>query len=296
MMSLPGKYVIDLLVLGFSAPVLFLLGLVATSPVSADVDREKKDAEDLEVEPRPELDDGAGLDGGNGARGHASESDILAEGKKNLEDIRRLLDEVQDQLSKRDTGSSTQGKQGEAVQKMSKLIEDLLEAAQQGGQGGSGSDQNSSQKPGSKSGSSKGQQQGKGQNPQDKQGKARGSQQQVSGGRPEGSGSGEEPQGSEEKPGSEPQGSGEGDPRPDGSKERNDRDVGNDRVADGAVDPTGAGKTIAELKKSRQWGLLPPKIRDEMISASSKEPPREYREVIERYYKRISDHYSKKRR
>ena len=52
---------------------------------------------------------------------------------------------------------------------------------------------------------------------------------------------------------------------------------------------------MGKIRKGARWGLLPPKLRAEMLSTAGKEAPAEYKSIIERYYKRLSDYYEKKR-
>lgn len=230
--------------------------------VIAEVDGEKKEGE--EEKPRAELDRPGG---------GSLEENLLEESKKNLEEIQRLLDEVRGRLSDRDTGSSTQEKQSQATKKLQSLIEKLLEAANQQGQGGGSSQENANQqqKPGGQSKESKGE-----KKPGEKQSEAesRKNQKQVSGGKPE-----------------------DGDPeKNENAREKNDQRVENNRTSESDPPKAGAARAIEELKRSKRWGMLPPKLREEMTSAAGKEAPREYRELIELYYKRLSDYYTRSRR
>lgn len=233
-----------------------------------DVEREEVERErgkDEEAEARPELDGrGPGRDG-------LSPKSVLEEGQENLEEIRRLLEQAQTGLSSGKTGAGTQGKQREAIRIIDELIEKLGKAAQQAssGGGGGGQDRPSSGGAGQEQ---KGQSQGSGE--KQRTAGERQQQDQVGSARPEGQG--------EERQGEQEESRGE---------------VPNDRVEEGRVDPSEG--TDAERRRDRRrerWGFLPPKVREEMMSATAKEPPAEYRELIERYYRRISDFYERRSR
>lgn len=86
---------------------------VAVIEVRADLEKE-----DLEEKTRAEL-------GGEHEHDRPEHENLLEKGQKNLEEINRLLKEIQDQLSKQQTGGATQAKQSEAVKKMEQLIKDL---------------------------------------------------------------------------------------------------------------------------------------------------------------------------
>ena len=71
--------------------------------------------------------------------------------------------------------------------------------------------------------------------------------------------------------------------------------VENNRVQD--VNPPDAtvGALHDQLRERQRWGLLPPKLAEEMLFSGGKEAPAEYREIISRYYKRMNDFYDQRR-
>lgn len=95
---------------------LSLLGACLwTSPVRADLDKEEKDAKEAK-EARPAL----------GEDEHEElHHKIAEEGRKNLEEIDRLLKEIQGSLGSKDTSPATQGRQKEVVERLNKLIAEL---------------------------------------------------------------------------------------------------------------------------------------------------------------------------
>ncbi|HLU47566.1 MAG TPA: hypothetical protein VK116_05760, partial [Planctomycetota bacterium] len=218
---------------------------------------------------RPELDR-------SGGSGGDLQSNLIDEGKKNLEEIQRLLDEVRGRLSEKDTGAETQTKQTEASQKLQKLIEKLIEAAQQQQQQGGGGGGQQRKPSGQQSGS---EEQSSGE--KEDESESRRNQEQVSGSKPQ-DGDQQEEQTEQEKSSQGP--------------EQNDGQVENDRTGNANPEKSGAAKAIEDLKRSKRWGMLPPKLREEMTSAAGRDAPREYREMIELYYKRLSEHYTRPRR
>ena len=253
--------------------VLSIAALVAASSsvTFAEVEKEKVDAKDQE-QAKPEL-DGAGSDG--------FQQDVLDEGRKNLEEIQRLLDEVQNDLSNQQTGQGTQSKQQSAVKKMTSLIDKLVKACQQGqpsGEGGGKPQPTSGQQP--KDGS-----EGQGQKP----GSKRQQQNQLSSEKQKG--------GQKEKGQGEPKDQQQGGSKPEDQETDSPGKVPNNAKADGSAPESGkANPLVDKLRKSKRWGTLPDKIREQMLSAGSKEAPSEYRDIIERYYRRISEFYDKKNR
>ncbi|MCZ6795864.1 MAG: hypothetical protein O7J95_19825 [Planctomycetota bacterium] len=225
----------------------------------AEVDKEKRDAEEKKA--RPELEHDRG---GRDRDSHkAFHEKLLSEGEENLEEIRRLLDDIQNNLAQKNTGSSTQSQQKKAVQRMKDLIKKLSDGCkmcQASGGGGKGSKKGAG---------------GQGQNESEKkeaarQAQARKNQTQV--------------------------GSEQSKPREQGKKEDNRDRLPNNRFDKDRLPDSGKAKLIERLRKSGRWGFLPPKVREEMVSAAGKEAPAEYRDIIERYYQRISDTYNPRRK
>ena len=62
------------------------------------------------------------------AKGDPQQAKVIKEGKQNLEEIRRILEEIQNDLGNKTTGGATQNQQKAVVRKMSQLLEqfDLL--------------------------------------------------------------------------------------------------------------------------------------------------------------------------
>ena len=197
--------------------------------------------------------------------------EVIEEGKKNLADIQRMLDEIRNDLSSKKTGAATQAQQQKVVRKMKQLIEKIAEECQrcQGG-GGSPKEQTAQNKPA---------QEGKqGQKKDEKpQGKERENQKQVASSRSE-----------QEKRQREKQ-----------RREKEQQSPGkveNKEVAEGKNPDGELGKLANEIRrKGEKWGQLPPKVRDAIFSASTKPAPHEYRRIISRYYLRISERYSERK-
>ncbi len=54
------------------------------------------------------------------------------------------------------------------------------------------------------------------------------------------------------------------------------------------------GSLMARLRQNARWGLLPRKV-TEALASSDKEAPAEYKEIIARYYKRMTEYYDRNR-
>ena len=63
----------------------------------------------------------------------------------------------------------------------------------------------------------------------------------------------------------------------------------NDRVAEGKLPESRVGALLQKLIGADQWGRLPRKLRENMGSATAREFPREYREIIARYYEKMAE-------
>jgi hypothetical protein len=79
----------------------------------------------------------------------------------------------------------------------------------------------------------------------------------------------------------------------DSEKEKKDGRAENERVADRKPPEAKSGKLTDELRERARWGLLPPKLAEEMLLSTGKEAPPEYREIISRYYRRMTEQYLK---
>jgi len=179
---------------------------------------------------------------------------IAEEGAANLAEIQKLLDEIQKSLADKNTGADTQGKQKEVLERMTKLLEEL---------------ESQCSKCSNPSPSPRSEQTGA----QPKQKKEDEEQQKSS----------------EEKPREQTKSQAK---QPQSEKERKDGKAENARTQEA---PTPEAKAAALrdqlMQASRRWGLLPPKLRDEMLFSTGKEAPREYLEIIARYYKRMTEFY-----
>jgi len=237
---------------------LSLLAALPLLPLGAEVDREAEaEAQaEKEKEARPELDH----EGGGGDSHREFHEKLAREGEENLKEIQKLLEEINGQLAQKNTGDATQAKQRQAVERMKHLIDELSKGCQQCQQGSSGQPKPGQQTAGQKPGE------------QRKPGEAekRENQKQV--------------QSEKQKQGKE-QG---------GSKEENQK-VPNNQVADDRAPESGKPPAGSEAGRAGRWGFLPQKMRDEMLSSSDREPPSEYADIVERYYKRINDYYDRQR-
>ncbi len=212
---------------------------------------------------RPQV-DGADLPGAD-----SQQAKVIKEGKKNLDEIRRMLDEIQKDLAGKKTGGATQKQQKEVVQKMNQLIEKLAEECSRCNSGSSGQSQQASQ-------SSSQQKQGKDKKPG--QGAARKNQDQVKSSRQQ-----QEAQQQKEQQAKNANGK-------DGKEQPGK--VDNNNAADGQKPDNSSGELADRVRKGKKWGLLPPKIRDAIGSVNPKTAPSEYLEIIRSYYRRISEQYA----
>lgn len=79
-------------------------------------------------------------------------------------------------------------------------------------------------------------------------------------------------------------------------KERRDGKVENDRTArEEPPEAEGGSLRARMLEASRRWGILPPKLREEVLFSTGKEAPREYLQIISRYYERMTKYYEDRR-
>jgi len=242
-------------------PVLLPFCPAATADAAERKDDAQKEIEEAQKKAEPELDV---VD--------PQRVEVIEEGKKNLADIQRMLDEIRNDLSSKKTGAATQTQQQTVVKKMKQLIEKIAEECQrcQGG-GGSPEEQTAQNKP---------PQQGKPGQEKDRkpQGKERENQKQVASSRSE-----------QEKRQREKQ-------RREKEEQQSPGKVENKEVAEGKNPDGELGKLANEIRrKGEKWGQLPPKVRDAIFSASTKPAPHEYRRIINRYYLRISERYSERK-
>lgn len=180
--------------------------------------------------------------------------DLIEEGKANLQEIQRLLDEIEKNLAAKATGQATQEKQARVVEKMEELLKRLEEQCA---------------KCSSSSGGSSGQKQRAEEEEKEKQ-------------------EAQQPRSPEKSQAQLPK----DETQRDAQRERNDQQVDNDRAEDASTPEAKAEALRRQLLEiSRRWGLLPPKLREEAMFSTGREAPREYLEIISRYYKRLSEFY-----
>jgi len=210
------------------------------------------------------------------AKGDPQQAKVIKEGKQNLEEIRRMLEEIQNDLGNKKTGGATQNQQKAVVRKMSQLIEKIAEASSQGSKGGGGQP-NQSQKP--SSGKQQQGQQAKGQ----KQGASRENQDQVKSSRQQQEA---EQQAKEEQARKAKGQNGQEQPGK----------VPNNDAGDGQNPEDSAAELANRTRKGKKWGVLPPKIREAIGSVNPKTAPSEYLEIIRSYYRRISEQYAERKK
>ena len=210
------------------------------------------------------------------AKGDSQQAKVIKEGKQNLEEIRRMLEEIQNDLGNKKTGGATQNQQKAVVRKMSQLIEKIAEASSQGSKGGGGQP-NPSQKP--SSGKQQQGQQAKGQ----KQGASRENQDQVKSSRQQQ----EAEQQAKEEQARKAKGQ-------DGQEQPGK--VPNNDAGDGQKPENSAAELANRTRKGKKWGILPPKIREAIGSVNPKTAPSEYLEIIRSYYRRISEQYAERKK
>ncbi len=228
---------------------------------------DKSRVDEKAEEPKPEL---------GGEDDHAAIHDKLhKESKANLKEIIRLMEKVRGDLSKSKTGEPVQNDQREVVRK----IDELIDKINQGCSGGGACDKNSGQSQGAdqknsqrkkQSGADSQRQESEkqktAQQNQKKQGQKKDQDKEQS----------SEEQKKQKKPG--------GDPRDPGK-------VPNNQLADRKLPPADS-LTLAEKEAFiARWGLLPKKIVEQMRDSTGKEYPAEYREIISRYYEKLSELY-----
>ena len=210
------------------------------------------------------------------AKGDSQQAKVIKEGKQNLEEIRRMLEEIQNDLGNKKTGGATQNQQKAVVRKMSQLIEKIAEASSQGSKGGGGQP-NPSQKP--SSGKQQQGQQAKGQ----KQGASRENQDQVKSSRQQ--------QEAEQQAREEQARKAKGQ---DGQEQPGK--VPNNDAGDGQNPEDSAAELANRTRKGKKRGVLPPKIREAIGSVNPKTAPSEYLEIIRSYYRRISEQYAERKK
>ncbi len=112
--------------------IYFAMCALAFGLLRADIDKPR--SEEAEGKPEPEM----GKPGGPGkvqdeADHEAIHQKLAAEGEATLKEIARLMEKVQNNLSRKDTGEPTQSDQGEVVKKIQELIDKLENERNKGG-------------------------------------------------------------------------------------------------------------------------------------------------------------------
>lgn len=190
-------------------------------------------------------------------------SEVIEEGKANLQEIQKLLDEIEKALAEKATGAPTQEKQARVVEKLDELLKELEAqcskcSSSNSGSGGGSKERQRAEEEGRKPKAEK-----------------------------------EEPRRPDKSEAQLPE---DRDQR-DSEKEKNDREVENDRAEDASAPEARAEALRRQLLEiSRRWGILPPKLREEALFSTGREAPREYLEIISRYYRRLSEFYESSRR
>ena len=211
-----------------------------------------------------------------GPQGDPQQAKVIKEGKENLDEIRRMLEDIQNDLGKKKTGGGTQNQQKAVVKKMNQLIDKLAEECSRCNKAGGGKPSQGQQA------SSGNQQQGQ-QAKNQKQGAARENQDQVKSSRQQ--------QEAEQQAKEEQARKGQG---KDGQEKPGK--VPNNDVADGEKPDNSAAELANRIRKGKKWGVLPPKIREAIGSVNPKTAPSEYLEIIRSYYRRISEQYAERKK
>ena len=210
------------------------------------------------------------------AKGDPQQAKVIKEGKQNLDEIRRMLEEIQNDLGKKKTGGETQNQQKAVVKKMNQLIDKIAEECSRSSKGGGGQP-NQGQKP-----SSGNQQQGQ-QAKSQKQGASRENQDQGKSSRQQQ----EAEQQAKEEQARKAKGK-------DGQEQPGK--VPNNDAGDGQKPENSAAELANRTRKGKKWGVLPPKIREAIGSVNPKTAPSEYLEIIRSYYRRISEQYAERKK
>jgi hypothetical protein len=216
---------------------------------------------------------------GPDAQGSGSEGDGKPPPMKNpLPEIIEMMKQVERRLAETDTGEWTREEQerivkaleleGQTVERLKKLIEEIEANQQSGGGGGGGGDAKGKPKP--RSGG-----QNSGRTPQTER-------QQDAGQQPVNPNAGQNDGRQEQSPN-----------RPENQQqgEKNDQEGRNDQARETQLPPGGA----AALERARAaaagetWGSLPPKQAREVMEAKRREPPQQWRKQIEDYFRKLAE-------
>ena len=244
----------------------FMLFLItATTLVHAEIDKDSiKPAKNNTEEAREDSKDSQDSQPVDAESHEDLHQRLEKESRENLKEISRLMEQVQNSLAKKNTGAATQKQEKDVIQKIDGLIKKISKGCGKpscsscsSGKSGKGSKPKLIEK------KSKGNKPGQKKNQKDVAKKEK----MKPGQKKKGKSQKKEPTGKPEDPG----------------KTRNDQ------VADGKLPDSKLSALMKKLMGKAQWGRLPNKLREEIGSSSQKEFPREYREIIAQYYKRMSE-------
>lgn len=234
--------------------------LASSQLLLADLDKETREKKDLEA-----------AESEMGKDDHEKFHDrLIEEGEKTLEEINKLLEQVQKDLGSQQTGEATQAKQKEVTERMEHLIKKLGQSCSKCSSSSSSSKKQSIEQ--KRSQSQKEESEKRGEQEKKKSEKRQNQKQSVQNEKPESTKEKEE-QGKKEKGGK----------------------VENDRKEDGPAPDSKSSKLADQINEARRWGVLPMKVAETMLFSSGKEAPPEYREIISRYYKKLTEVQSKGR-
>ncbi len=235
--------------------------LASSQLLRADLDKETREKKDLEAAE-------SAMDKGDHEDFHDR---LIEEGEKTLEEINKLLEQVQKDLGNQQTGGATQAKQKQVTERMEHLIKKLGQSCSKCSSSSSSSSKKQpiSQKQGQ---SQKEESDKLGEKEKKKSEKRQNQKQRVQN---------EKPESTQEK-------------EEQGKKEKGGK-VENDRKEDGPAPESKSSKLADQINEARRWGVLPMKVAETMLFSSGKEAPPEYREIISRYYKKLTEVQSKGR-
>ena len=225
----------------------------------------KAGEKEAEKKARPELDHDIHEKGSHEKDSHDDFHERQVEdGEKNLKEIQRLLDEIQDGLASKQTGETTQKRQGQVIKRLDQLIKKLSKTCAQCQKGGRGSN-----------------------SPQPSQGNSQSRKQKAA----------DESQ--EEAERREQQNQRDQTRLEEEKNQQKEKDnpgkVPNKKVADDKSPDNKGGKLRPWFRGGSDWGRLPPKMREELLSTRSKDAPPEYSNIVERYFRRLGDYYDRQR-
>jgi hypothetical protein len=245
----------------FILPVFLAFGVLRVGVSWADVGAPRPpDPKKSDEKPAPEMGEpGKGGRVTTPEEHEALHKKLAAESEANLKEIQKLMEKVQQNLSQKQTGDSTQNDQREVV----KRLQELIDKVGKGCSSCSSSQESQSQ--------SQGQESEKDKQAKKKQG---GSEKE----RKENEKQLAKPDQKDQKNG------GKRDPKDNGKVE-------NDRKELGKLPPAKSATLAEKADILQRWGLLPKRVVEQMRNSNGKEYPAEYRQIISRYYEKLSQLY-----